>query len=178
MTTFPPPEFTWAGVDTPDGRFTVIVDDDGVVYASGWTDDPAYLHNLIAPSLREDPRRDAMRHGDGGDAIAAVESYYAGDLDAPSRIRVRQTSGPFLTAAWSALRRVPPGPPVTYSRLAELAGNPAAVRGAASCCARNAAALFVPCHRVVRIGGALGGFRYGLQVKRSLIDRETSAKAA
>ncbi|GAC77911.1 methylated-DNA-[protein]-cysteine S-methyltransferase [Gordonia malaquae] len=164
----------WAGVDTPDGRFTAIFDEDGVVYASGWTDDPAYLHNLVAPSLRGD----ALEDRDGREVIAAVEAYYAGDLDAPSRIRVRQTSGPFLTAAWAALRQVPAGPPVTYTELAELAGNPAAIRGAASCCARNAAALFVPCHRVVRIGGALGGFRYGLDVKQSLIDREVAAAAA
>ncbi|MFC3241565.1 methylated-DNA--[protein]-cysteine S-methyltransferase [Gordonia humi] len=71
--------------------------------------------------------------------------------------------------------RCPPVPPVTYTRLAELAGNAAAVRGAASCCARNAAALFVPCHRVVRSDGTLGGFRYGLDVKRSLLDREAAA---
>lgn len=174
MSTHPQSEFAWAGVDTPDGRFTAIFDDDGVVHASGWTDDPLYLHNLIAPALRA-----PMRPSDtGGEVIAAVEAYYAGDLDAPSRIRVRQTSGPFLTAAWAALRQVPAGPPVTYTRLAELAGNPAAIRGAASCCARNAAALFVPCHRVVRIGGGLGGFRYGLDVKRSLIDRETASAAA
>ena len=161
----------WAGVDTTDGRFTAVFDDAGVVYASGWTDDPDYLRSLIAPALRTEE----IVESDGGDVVAAVDAYYAGDLAAPSRVAVRQTSGPFLTAAWAALRDVPAGPPVTYTRLAELAGNAAAVRGAASCCARNAAALFVPCHRVVRTDGTLGGFRYGLDVKQSLLDREAAA---
>lgn len=166
-----PAALHWAGVDTPDGRFTAIFDGDGTVFASGWTDDPDYLRVLIAPALRSDD----ITPGEGGAIIAAVEAYYSGDLAAPSRIPVRQSSGPFLTSAWAALREVPAGPPVTYTRLAELAGNAAAVRGAAACCARNAAALFVPCHRVVRSDGTLGGFRYGLDVKRSLLDREAAA---
>ncbi|MFN3925139.1 MAG: methylated-DNA--[protein]-cysteine S-methyltransferase, partial [Pseudarthrobacter sp.] len=70
------------------------------------------------------------------------------------------------------LRLVQPGQPVTYARYAELAGNPRAVRAAASACAFNAAALFVPCHRVIRTDGSLGGFRWGLPVKRSLLARE------
>jgi len=70
---------------------------------------------------------------------------------------------------------VPPGQPVTYSEYAALAGRPAAVRAAASACARNAAALFVPCHRVVRISGAMGGFRWGLDVKRWLLAHEAAA---
>jgi methylated-DNA-[protein]-cysteine S-methyltransferase len=60
------------------------------------------------------------------------------------------------------------GDVVTYSEFAELAGRPAAVRAAASACARNAAALFVPCHRIVRTDGGLGGYRYGLEIKRWL----------
>ncbi|MCF8610183.1 methylated-DNA--[protein]-cysteine S-methyltransferase [Gordonia sp. HY285] len=169
--TTPAATLHWSGVDTPDGRFTAVFDDAGTVFASGWTDDPDYLRVLIAPPLRTDE----ITEVDGGDVIAAVDAYYAGDLAAPSQIPVQQTSGPFLTAAWAALREVPAGGPVTYTRLAELAGNAAAVRGAASCCARNAAALFVPCHRVVRTDGTLGGFRYGLDVKRSLLDREAAA---
>jgi methylated-DNA-[protein]-cysteine S-methyltransferase len=74
--------------------------------------------------------------------------------------------------AWGVLRTVEPGEPVTYTGYAALAGRPAAVRAAASACARNAAALFVPCHRVVRTGGGLGGFRWGTDVKRWLLDHE------
>jgi methylated-DNA-[protein]-cysteine S-methyltransferase len=69
---------------------------------------------------------------------------------------------------------VPAGAPVTYAELAAKAGRPAAVRAAAGACGSNAAALFVPCHRVLRTGGALGGFRWGLDVKRWLLDHEAS----
>ena len=73
------------------------------------------------------------------------------------------------------LRTVPAGEPVTYTEFAELAGRPAAVRAAAMACARNAAALFVPCHRVLRLDGSLGGFRWGLDVKRWLLAHEAAA---
>ncbi len=166
-----PESLGWSTVDTPDGPFTALFDDAGVVYASGWTDDPDYLCALIHSSLR--PRRLVER--DGGAVAAAVHDYYAGDLDAPARIAVRQHSGPFLRGAWAALREVPAGPPVSYRELASRSGNGEAVRAAAMCCAKNAAALFVPCHRVIRTDGSLGGFRYGLDVKRSLLAREARA---
>jgi methylated-DNA-[protein]-cysteine S-methyltransferase len=85
---------------------------------------------------------------------------------------VRQRSGPYREHAWEVLRGVPAGDPVTYTEYADRTGRPAAVRAAAGACARNAAALFVPCHRVLRSDGTLGGFRYGLPVKESLLARE------
>ena len=88
-------------------------------------------------------------------------------------IAVEQRGGPFLETAWVALRAVPAGSTVSYTGLAAAAGRPEAVRAAASACARNAAALFVPCHRVVRTDGTLGGYRWGLDVKRSLIAHES-----
>ena len=63
---------------------------------------------------------------------------------------------------------MPAGQIVTYREFAERAGRPAAIRAAASACGRNAAALFVPCHRIVRTDGSLGGYRYGLDIKRWL----------
>ncbi|WP_298446108.1 methylated-DNA--[protein]-cysteine S-methyltransferase [Gordonia sp. (in: high G+C Gram-positive bacteria)] len=166
-----PESLGWATVKTPDGPFTALFDADGTVYASGWTADHDYLADLIHPALR--PAKLVKRPG--GAVIEAVRAYYRGDLAAPAAIAVRQRSGPFLQVAWAALRDVPAGPPVTYSELAERSGNSGAIRAAASCCARNAAALFVPCHRVVRRDGTLGGFRYGLEIKESLIARESVA---
>lgn len=165
-----PSPLGWATVDTPDGPFTALFDDDGVVFASGWVDEAEYLRALIHPYLRPS----TLVERPGGEVAAAVKAYYDGDHGAPARIEVRQRSGPFLQSAWAALRTVPAGPPVTYSELAELAGNAAAIRAAAACCAQNAAALFVPCHRVVRSDGTLGGFRYGLDIKEALIDRESA----
>lgn len=158
-------------VPTPAGPFTVLLADDGAVLASGWTDDVAGLTRLVRPALRPaEPRR-----GDLGKVADAVESYLAGELTAIDTIPVRQASGPFLNHAWDVLRTVAPGAPITYTGYALRAGRPAAIRAAANACARNAAALFVPCHRVLRTDGSLGGFRWGLPVKRWLLDHEAGA---
>ncbi|MDL9935758.1 methylated-DNA--[protein]-cysteine S-methyltransferase [Gordonia sp. ABSL1-1] len=158
-----------ATITTPDGPFTVVADAELRVLASGWTDDPGYLTTLISRTLRPS---EVTASGGLGAITDAVEAYYAGDHAAPDRIEVVQRSGPFLERAWAVLRKVEAGSPVSYTELAERAGEPAAVRAAASSCARNAAALFVPCHRVLRSDGSLGGFRYGLPIKRALLDRE------
>jgi len=156
-------------VDTPAGPFTTLADDDGAVLAAGWTVDAEGLLALVHPTLRERPRP----RRDLGPSTAAVQHYLAGDLDAPGAVPVRQhTGGAFLTAAWKTLREIAPGDPVSYTELAARTGNPAAVRAAAQACARNAAALFVPCHRVLRTDGSLGGFRWGLDVKRWLLAHE------
>ena len=101
-----------------------------------------------------------------------VARYHEGELSAIDDVPVRQRSGEFLEHAWDVLRTVPAGRPVTYTEYAAKSGRPAAVRAAASACARNAAALFVPCHRVLRTDGTLGGFRWGVEVKRWLLDHE------
>jgi methylated-DNA-[protein]-cysteine S-methyltransferase len=150
-------------VDTPAGPFTVVVDADGPVVASGITANAGDLLTTVPTP----PRKDL------GDATKAALAYFDGDLVAIDTVPVRQhTGGAFLAHAWDILREVRPGEPVSYTELAQLAGNPAAVRAAAQACARNAAALFVPCHRVLRSDGTLGGFRYGLPVKRWLLDHE------
>ena len=91
---------------------------------------------------------------------------------------MQQVSGEFRMQAWDALRAVAPGEAITYTQYAARAGRPLAVRAAAGACAMNAAALFVPCHRIVRTDGSLGGFRYGLPIKRSLLDREARSAGA
>lgn len=170
-----------ATISTPDGPFTIIVSDAagtdtvGAVLASGWTDDAAALSALIHPSLRPS----AIGSPDSccsspilRQALAAVRAYYDGDLAAPGAVAVIQHSGPFRQHAWNVLRTVPPGQTWTYTQYAAESGRPVAVRAAADACAKNAAALFVPCHRILRTDGALGGFRYGLDIKQSLLDRE------
>jgi methylated-DNA-[protein]-cysteine S-methyltransferase len=150
-------------VDTPYGPFSVVADGPAVV-AAGFTTDEAELWKLVHPSLRDPaPAQDASIR-------MAVDAYFRGDVEAIDAVEVRQVGGPFLGHAWKVLREV--REPVTYTRFAELAGNPRAVRAAASACARNAAALFVPCHRVLRADGSLGGYRWGLDVKRGLLAHE------
>lgn len=162
---------TSATVDTPAGPFTTVLDGDGAVLASGWTAELAELLPQVHPSLRPATVRAA---GDLGDVTAAVRAYHDGELSAIDAIVVRQRCGDFLEHAWGVLRAVPPGDPVTYTAFAARTGRPHAVRSVALACARNAAALFVPCHRVVRTDGSLGGFRWGLPVKRWLIAHEAA----
>ena len=162
----------WTTTDTPAGPFTVVTAHDHTVLAAGWTTDPGDLLARITSGLRPD----SLRERPGPTPVTeAVAAYCDGDLDAAAGIAVRQRSGQFTTDAWTALRAVEPGQVITYSQLAERAGRPSAVRAAASACAANPSALFVPCHRVVRRDRGLGGFAWGLEVKRWLLDHEQVA---
>lgn len=165
----------YATLDTPIGPFTAVVDADGAVLASGWTADLGTLLPVIHSSLRP---ASAEERDDLGPVTRAATAFHAGDITAIDDIVVRQRSGAFLEHAWDVLRTVEPGRPVTYTEYAELAGRPAAVRAAAMACARNAAALFVPCHRVQRLDGSLGGFRWGLAAKEWLLSHEAHTIAA
>ncbi|GIF10841.1 methylated-DNA--[protein]-cysteine S-methyltransferase [Actinoplanes teichomyceticus] len=158
-------------MDTPAGPFTLVVADSGAVRASGFTTDVPELIRLVHPSLVEP----AEAADDVGPAQAAVRAYFDGDLLALDSVAVQQrTGGVFLAHAWQVMREIKPGDPVTYSRYAELAGRPTAIRAAAAACARNAVALIVPCHRVLRTDGSLGGYRWGLPVKSWLLEHESA----
>jgi len=159
--------------DTPVGDFTVLAEE-STVYASGWTTDLESLLAVMAPSLRPQAI-EASR--DLGLISLAVLSYLDGDLNAIDDIPVRQSSGPFISHAWDVLRDVPAGTTMTYGGFAAKCGRPSAVRAAASACSRNAAALFVPCHRVISATGSLHHFRYGLTPKGWLLDHEAQAAA-
>lgn len=166
---------TAASCQTPDGVFTILADESAVL-ASGWTADAEELLGLIHPTLRGQLQKGAAPPPKVlTQALAAVQAYYDGDHTAIADVPVSQRSGPFRQGAWDVLRRVEPGAALTYTEYAAQAGSPGAVRAAASACAMNAAALFVPCHRVLRTDGSLGGFRYGLELKQSLLAREAAA---
>ncbi|MDT0156483.1 methylated-DNA--[protein]-cysteine S-methyltransferase [Microbacterium sp. ARD32] len=156
-------------IDTPDGALTILADDAQRVLASGWSDDHAAIVGRVHPSLR--PAEVAEGETDAADAARA---YYAGDVRAIDTVAVRQHGTGMQQTGWAALRRIAPGRPLTYAEFAIELGSPRAVRAAAAVCARNAPALFVPCHRVLRSDGTLGGFAWGLDVKRSLLEREAA----
>lgn len=78
----------------------------------------------------------------------------------------------FQQRVWEALRRIPPGETVSYTELAERVGQPSAVRAVAGACAANPAAIAIPCHRVLRNDGAISGYRWGVERKRKLLERE------
>ncbi|GAB1643062.1 methylated-DNA--[protein]-cysteine S-methyltransferase [Krasilnikovia sp. MM14-A1259] len=156
-------------MDTPAGAFTAVVSGDGAVRAAGFTTDVTALLSLVHPDLAGESRPAAEL----GAVSTAVRSYLDGDLAALDEVPVEQrTGGEFMAHAWRVMRDIKPGTPVTYTEFARLAGRPAAVRAAAAACARNPVALFVPCHRVLRTDGTLGGYRWGLDVKTWLLDHE------
>lgn len=164
----------FATISTPLGPFTTVVDADGAVVAAGWTADAEGLRQLVHPGLRPDALR---QRNSLGETTSAVEKYHAGEVFAIDNVPVRQISGPFLQHAWDVLRTVPAGNPITYTAFAARSGRPEAIRAAANACARNAAALFVPCHRILRTDGTLGGFRWGLEVKAWLLKHEHAPAA-
>lgn len=84
----------------------------------------------------------------------------------------------FQMKVWSYLQKIPTGEVKSYAEVAQAIGAPKAVRAVASACAANRVALLVPCHRVIRGDGGLGGYKWGLERKRTLIDRERAARAA
>jgi AraC family transcriptional regulator of adaptative response/methylated-DNA-[protein]-cysteine methyltransferase len=112
----------------------------------------------------------------GGDA--AFEGRVAqviGFVETPRRglalpLDVRGTA--FQQRVWQALRDIPPGCTLSYAEVAERIGAPTAVRAVAQACGANALAVAIPCHRVVRSDGSLSGYRWGVERKQALLDRE------
>ena len=99
--------------------------------------------------------------------LAHVESP-ANRFDVP--LDIQGTA--FQQKVWAALRATRPGRTTTYTEIAKQVGQPAAIRAVASACADNAIAVAIPCHRVVRSDGGLGGYRWGLHRKRALLEKE------
>jgi methylated-DNA-[protein]-cysteine S-methyltransferase len=155
----------------------VVLTPEGTVRAAGFAD-ADHMIGRLAPDLAARGTRTvdaaALRTAGPGPALVAdaVQRYAEGDLTALDAVPVEQPGGPFQQRAWQAMRAIAPGETLTYSELAAESGNPAAVRAAGSACARNLIAPFVPCHRVLRTDGTLGGYYYGLDVKRSLLAHE------
>ena len=102
--------------------------------------------------------------------VGLVEAPALG-LDLP--LDVRGTA--FQQRVWRALRDIPAGSTASYTEIAERLGAPKAVRAVARACAANALAVAIPCHRVVRTDGALSGYRWGVERKRALLEREAAA---
>ncbi len=81
----------------------------------------------------------------------------------------------FQQAVWRELTRIPPGETRSYAQIAAAVGHPAAVRAAGSANGANHLAVLIPCHRVIRGDGSMGGYAYGLERKRALLKREGAA---
>lgn len=134
-------------------------------------DDPGALQ---ADLVRRFPR---ARHIPAEAAFARTVAEIVQLVDNPASTRalslpldIRGTA--FQRRVWEALRRIPPGETVSYAEVAARIGAPRATRAVAAACAANRLAVAVPCHRVVAADGALAGYRWGIERKRRLLERE------
>jgi AraC family transcriptional regulator of adaptative response/methylated-DNA-[protein]-cysteine methyltransferase len=133
-------------------------------------DDP----DALARDLQDRFPRAELIGGDPGfeqlvaKVVGLVEAPGLG-LDLP--LDVRGTA--FQQRVWQALRDIPAGRTVSYADLARRIGAPKSVRAVAQACGANALAVAIPCHRVVRNDGALAGYRWGVERKRALLERES-----
>ncbi|MFM2438028.1 MAG: hypothetical protein RLZ55_845 [Actinomycetota bacterium] len=178
MTDTPPREpLRFAEFDTEVGTLSVVTapgvpgdlpcGDDGPVVASGFR--PMAETLAAVPPAFADP---GAEPGELAGIAAAVRAFAAGDGAAFDAVSVAQVGSDFTLGVWRAMRAIPAGGAVTYAELAAAAGRPGAARAAGTACATNTAAPFVPCHRVVRVGGAIGQYGYGPAVKQRLLQLE------
>ncbi|MDH4130415.1 MAG: methylated-DNA--[protein]-cysteine S-methyltransferase, partial [Gemmatimonadota bacterium] len=134
----------------------------------------------LVASLRREFARAELRRVDAGadDWLAAQVRRVAEEIAQPGRdgtpvpLDLRGTA--FQWRVWRALIAIPPGTTRSYTEIAEAIGEPTAVRAVARACGANRVAVIVPCHRVVRSDGTLGGYRWGLPRKAELIRRESA----
>ena len=129
--------------------------------------------NALARDLQDRFQRADLIGGDAG--FEQFVAQVVGFVEAPGRgldlpLDVRGTA--FQQRVWQALREIPAGATASYSEIARRIGAPQAVRAVAGACAANALAVAIPCHRVVRNDGGLAGYRWGVERKRALLDRE------
>lgn len=150
------------------GSILVAATSRGVCAISLGDDPGALVHELE----RRFPRATLL----GGDAaFERLVAQVVGLVDQPQRgatlpLDIRGTA--FQQRVWRALSQIPPGETASYTEIARRIGAPKAVRAVAQACAANTLAVAIPCHRVVRSDGDLSGYRWGVERKRALLDRE------
>jgi len=114
-----------------------------------------------------------------GSALGGWVSEIVAHLDcgrATSSLPLDLQATAFQWKVWREPQKIPAGETRSYSEVAAAIGSPGSTRAVASACAKNQVALVIPCHRVVRRGGELGGYRWGIERKRELIEKERAAR--
>jgi len=155
-------------ITTPIGPLTLVASD-GVLRAASFTDRPTeVLARLDGAARHEEPRPT----NDLRPITDALAAYFDGEVHAIDSLPVEQAGSSWFQSAWKVMREVPAGSTITYRELASRVGDPSNARVAGFACARNQIVLVVPCHRIVRTGGSLGDYYYGLDVKSWLLRHE------
>jgi methylated-DNA-[protein]-cysteine S-methyltransferase len=152
---------------TPVGALSLI-SREHILIAAGFTSQD----KLLASISKQERQLESKKVNQIPIISDLVSDYFDGDLRALDGIKVDQQGEKFSQSAWRVMRKVSPGKTISYADLAKRAGSDDAVRAAGSACARNLIALVVPCHRIVKTGGALGNYAYGLRYKEWLLKHE------
>jgi methylated-DNA-[protein]-cysteine S-methyltransferase len=158
-------------IDTPIGEMIIVADRDGNLRAADWTDHEERMRKLLRRHYGRDgftltPARNPYGLAD------AIRSYFAGDLTAIDLLPVQSRGTPFQRDVWRALRKITCGATVSYAKLAEQIGRPAAVRAVGLANGSNPVGIVVPCHRVIGANGSLTGYGGGMERKRWLLEHE------
>lgn len=154
----------WAIAETSLGPLLIAATDKGLCRIS-FEEGADELHRRF-PNAAIEP---------GGAVLAELAARVVAEVETPGRDRdlpVDVQGTAFQEAVWQALKAIPAGESMSYAELAAQVGKPGAVRAAGSACGANPVAIAIPCHRVARSDGSLGGYAYGLDRKRVLRRRE------
>lgn len=158
-------------MSTPLGTLIVITDEDDRARAVDWSDYESRMDRLLR--LHDGPERAALRERGGpSSARRALEAYFDGVLGAIDRIATVGGGTPFQQRVWEALRGIPVGRTMSYGQLAQVIGQPRAVRAVGLANGANPIGIIVPCHRVIGADGSLTGYGGGLERKRWLLAHE------
>ena len=152
---------------TPVGTL-YLISHEQVLLAAGFKS----LNDLIARLSEEDSALEVKNVKEIAKISELISDYFDGDLNAINSIEVRQPGAKFSQNVWKSLRKIPAGKTWSYAELAKKSGSPDAVRAAGTACGNNLIAPIIPCHRVVKSGGALGNYGYGAKIKEWLLRHE------
>jgi methylated-DNA-[protein]-cysteine S-methyltransferase len=154
---------------SPVSPLLLVTDNDGVLRALDFAECEARMLRL----LREHYGDVTMTKANSPPAlIEALETYFAGNLDALDILETATGGTPFRRQVWQALRTIPPGTTQSYGQLAARIGRPTASRAVGSANGANPIAIVVPCHRVIGANGTLTGYAGGLGHKTWLLEHE------
>ena len=169
-------EIRWSVSETALGLALVAVTARGVC-AVLLGDDAAALESALRAEF---PRAVIERVDAGRDEFLAPRVRAVADALAArsGAVPVELVGTAFQRRVWEALMRIPPGQTRSYAELAESLGMPRGARAVARACAGNRVAVLVPCHRVIRGDGSLGGYRWGLPRKQALLEAEAAGRQA
>jgi|SRR5579859_7226064 len=150
---------------TPFGQCLIAILDNMICYLSFSPDKQVGLEDLKkvwAPcTIKEDTKQ----------TKALIEQIFA-SKPTNNTLSLLLKGTPFQVAVWQVLAKIPSGQTVAYENIAKAIGKPKAIRAAASAVGMNNIAYLIPCHRVIAKSGALGGFKWGLGLKKALLSHE------